>query len=93
MQESTPGGGLETWTFSALWAVFGLVTLSLGTVRRNPTVRWVALAVLMATAAKVLIFDLARLEGIVRAASFLAVGALFLGGALAARRLSAKAEP
>lgn len=91
MKEATPGGGFETWTFSALWAVFGLVTLGLGTARKNATVRWVALTVLMGTAAKVLIFDLARLEGVTRAASFLAVGALFLGGALAARRLNAKA--
>lgn len=89
MSEPAPGGGLETWTFSALWAVFGLATLSLGTARREAALRWAGLAVLAITAAKVLIFDLARLEGVVRAASFLAVGALFLVGALAVRRLNA----
>lgn len=88
MSVSTPGGGLETWTFSALWAVFGLAALSLGTVRRDVALRWAGLAVLLFTAAKVMLFDLARLEGVIRAASFLAVGALFLAGALAARRLN-----
>jgi len=85
------GGALETWTFSALWAVFGLVVLSLGAARRDATLRWAGLAVLLMTAVKVMFFDLARLEGVVRAASFLAVGALFLVGALAARRLNARA--
>lgn len=87
------GGGLETWTFSALWAVFGLVVLSLGAARRHATLRWAGLAVLLMTAVKVMFFDLARLEGVVRAASFLAVGALFLVGALAARRLNAAGPP
>jgi len=83
------GGALETWTFSALWAVFGLAVLSLGSARRDTTLRWAGLAVLLLTAIKVMLFDLARLEGVIRAASFLAVGALFLVGALAARRLNA----
>ena len=90
MAGSTPDEGLETWTFSALWAVFGLAALSLGTVRRDIVLRWSGLTVLMLTAAKVLLFDLATLEGVTRAASFLAVGALFLAGALAARRLNSR---
>lgn len=85
---SAEGGRLETWTFSALWAAFGLATLSLGAARRDVTLRWAGLAILFATAVKVLLFDLARLDGVIRAASFLAVGALFLVAALAARRLN-----
>lgn len=90
MSVAAPGGGLETWTFSALWAVFGLAALSLGTARRDVVLRWAGLAVLLLTAAKVMLFDLARLEGVIRAASFLAVGTLLLVGALAARRLSGR---
>lgn len=90
MSEPAPGGALETWTFSALWAGFGLATLSLGTARKAATLRWSGLAVLAITAAKVMLFDLARLEGVIRAASFLAVGALFLVGALAVRRLNGR---
>jgi len=87
MGGAAPGSGLETWTFSTLWAGFGLATLSLGTVRHDATLRWAGLVVLLVTAVKVLFFDLSQLQGVVRAASFLVVGALFLAGALAARRL------
>jgi uncharacterized membrane protein len=93
MEDAAPGGGLETWTFSALWAVFGLATLSFGTLRKDVTLRWAGLLVLLVTAVKVLFFDLSQLEGVVRAASFLVVGALFLAGALAARRLNTHPTP
>ncbi|MDG2530859.1 DUF2339 domain-containing protein [Caulobacter endophyticus] len=90
MGASIDAGGLETWTFSAVWAAFGLVVLSLGSARKDAVLRWAGLAVLLLTAAKVLLVDLARLEGVVRAASFLAVGALLLGGAVLVRRLNAR---
>lgn len=93
MGGATPGSGLETWTFSTLWAAFGLATLSLGTIHRDATLRWAGLAVLLITAVKVLFFDLSQLQGVVRAASFLVVGALFLAGALAARRLRSGRAP
>lgn len=90
MSSEAPGGALETWTHSAFWALFGLLTLGSGTVRHDIVLRWAGLVILLVTAAKVLFFDLARLEGVIRAASFLAVGALFLAGALVARRLNAR---
>ncbi|MEH0197710.1 DUF2339 domain-containing protein [Caulobacter sp. CCNWLY153] len=90
MGASIDAGGLETWTFSAVWAAFGLVVLSLGSARKDAVLRWAGLVVLLLTAAKVLLVDLARLEGVVRAASFLAVGALLLGGAVLVRRLNAR---
>lgn len=90
MHTATRGESFETWTFSALWAVFGLAILGLGAARKDIVLRWSGLTALLFTAAKVLLFDLAQLEGVTRAASFLAVGALFLGGALLARRLNAK---
>ena len=93
MNGAAPGSGLETWAFSTLWAAFGLATLSLGTIHRDATLRWAGLIVLLVTAVKVLFFDLSQLQGVVRAASFLVVGALFLAGALAARRLSRTARP
>jgi uncharacterized membrane protein len=81
---------IETWTFSAVWAVFGLASLVTGGLRRDGlTLRWIGLVVLTGTLAKVLVFDMERLSGMIRAASFLAVGALLIFGALAARRLDA----
>jgi uncharacterized membrane protein len=84
--------GAETWTFSAVWAVFGLACLTMGAARSSQTVRWLGLVVLLGTVAKVLLFDMARLDGMVRAASFLAVGALLIVGALAARGLGARSS-
>ena len=89
MRQGLDRGGLETWTFSAVWTVFGLVVLFRASARKDAALRWLGLAVLLITAAKVLLFDMARLDGVVRAASFLAVGALFIAGALVARRLNA----
>jgi uncharacterized membrane protein len=84
-------GELETWTYSAVWLLFGVVLLSFSVWRSEASLRWAALAVLFGTAAKVLLLDLAQLEGLARAGSFLAVGALFIAGALLARRLTTRA--
>ncbi len=77
---------LETWTFSAVWALYGLAALAIGAGRRDMALRGIGLAVLLATTAKVFLFDLDHLEGVVRAASFLALGLVLVAGALAARR-------
>jgi uncharacterized membrane protein len=78
---------VETWTFSAVWALYGFAALALGASRRDAWVRGFGLTVLLITTAKVFLFDLARLEGVIRAASFLALGVILLVSALAARRL------
>ena len=91
MREPLREASLETWTFSAIWALYGLAALAIGAGRRDLSLRGFGLAVLLGTTAKVFLFDLARLEGVVRAASFLALGAVLLVGALAARRSVAAA--
>jgi uncharacterized membrane protein len=83
---------LETWTFSAVWALYGLTALAAGASRRDLSLRGLGLVVLLATTVKVFLFDMAQLEGVVRAASFLALGAVLLVGALAARRFGAQGE-
>jgi uncharacterized membrane protein len=80
--------GFETWAFSAAWALFGVAVLALGSRMANRTLRWVGLGVLLFTTAKVFLFDMAHLAGAVRAASFLALGAVLLAGALMTRRLA-----
>jgi len=79
---------LQTWTFSAVWGLYGFGLLVIAVARREADQRWAGLAVLLATTAKVFLFDMAHLEGVVRAGSFLAVGALLLAAAVIARRLS-----
>jgi uncharacterized membrane protein len=80
---------LETWTYSAVWALYGFAVLALGASRRDLMLRGLGLTLLLATTAKVFLFDMARLEGVVRAASFLALGIVLLAAAVAARRLGA----
>jgi len=79
---------LQTWTFSAVWGIYGFALLVFAAARREPDLRWAGLAVLLGTTAKVFLFDMAHLEGVVRAGSFLAVGALLLAAAVIARRVS-----
>jgi uncharacterized membrane protein len=79
---------LETWTFSAVWALFGAAVLGLGLMRRDATLRWAGLAFLLVTTAKVFLMDMARLDGVVRAGSFLALGGVLIAVALASRRFS-----
>jgi len=79
------------WAFSAAWGVFGFGLLVYGVARRSNELRGAGLCVLIATTAKIFLFDMARLEGFVRAGSFLAVGALLLAAAILARRLDGSA--
>jgi uncharacterized membrane protein len=88
MRPDLRDAGLETWTFSAAWGLFGFGLLVYGAARRNNDLRGAGLAVLGVTLAKIFLFDMARLDGVVRAGSFLAVGALLLTAAVLVRRLS-----
>lgn len=84
-----PGQPLETWAYSAVWAVVGAGLLALGSGLRERSLRWTGLLALLATGGKVALFDTANLEGVVRAGSFLAVGVLMVAAAVASRRLTA----
>ncbi|MDQ0466795.1 putative membrane protein [Caulobacter ginsengisoli] len=79
---------LETWAYSAVWAVGGAALLALGSGLKERALRWTGLLVLLATAAKVAFFDTANLEGVARAGSFLAVGVLMVAAAVISRRLT-----
>jgi uncharacterized membrane protein len=91
MQSRYAALSLETWTYSAAWALFGLGVLVAGGLKRHYTLRWLGLGILLVTVAKVGLFDTSRLDGMIRAASFLGLGVLLIVGALAARRLNARA--
>jgi uncharacterized membrane protein len=78
---------LESWSYSAVWAVAGLAFIGLSRAGGRVFLRG-GLVVLLLTTAKVFIFDTANLSGVVRAGSFLALGVLLLLGALTARRIT-----
>jgi uncharacterized membrane protein len=84
--------GGELWSLSAVWALYGAGVLALGAARHDAVLRWCGLAILFATAAKVFVFDTARLSGMIRAASLLAVAAVATLTALGMRRFRSR-EP
>ena len=84
-------GQLEIWSYSAVGAVLGLAFIGVSR-RGGPMFLRAGLALLLATTAKVFILDTASLSGVVRAGSFLALGALLLAGALTARRIAGAAK-
>ncbi|MCX7360190.1 MAG: DUF2339 domain-containing protein [Alphaproteobacteria bacterium] len=69
-------GDVELWIYSAVWAVFAAMALGLGTMRDDPVLRWIGLAVFGATIVKVFFIDTAQLSGIIRAVSLLGLGAI-----------------
>jgi uncharacterized membrane protein len=93
MHTASAEARIETWAFSAIWAAYGLAVLAFGARRGDVALRWTGLGLLLFTTAKVFLFDMARLDGMIRAASFLAVGALLIVAALAARRFGGLGGP
>ena len=93
MRPNATDSSVETWAFSAIWGLYGFGLLIWGGVRRSNDLRLAGLAVLAVTLAKIFLFDMDRLDGVIRAGSFLAVGALLLAAAVIMRRLGATAAP
>ncbi|MEQ1953032.1 DUF2339 domain-containing protein [Mesorhizobium yinganensis] len=82
---------LETYSYSALWLVMGVVLLVAG-VRTGSFVMRVASGALIAIAvAKVFLFDMSELEGVLRALSFIGLGAVLIGIGLFYQRLLTRA--
>jgi uncharacterized membrane protein len=78
---------------SGLWATTGLVGLVVGLVRDERTLRLGALALLLATIAKVFLYDLAALESLARVGSFIALGLLLLVAAGIWQRMRPRPRP
>src|SRR5262249_28885590 len=62
------------FTFSALWMGYGAVLMVIGFWHRSAFVRWQALALIAATAAKVFIYDVSQLDRGYRILSFIVLG-------------------
>ncbi|MFI0848756.1 DUF2339 domain-containing protein [Mesorhizobium sp. IMUNJ 23232] len=82
---------LETYSYSALWLVMGVVLLVAG-VRTGSFIMRIASGALIAIAvAKVFLFDMSELEGVLRALSFIGLGAVLIGIGLFYQRLLTRA--
>jgi len=74
--------GDETWAYSAGWILYAFVLLGWGIVRGRRSARFGSMAVLLVSIVKVFLFDLAGLEGVARAGSFIGLGAALIATAL-----------
>lgn len=80
--DAEPVSDAQMWSYSATLVVYALGLLILGTLRRSQLARFGSLAILATALVKVFIFDLGALDGALRAASFIGLGATLLSTAL-----------
>ena len=89
-----PTIGFEQWTsngewyaYSAVWLLLGIALLAYGVWRGSREARFASAFFVVVTAAKVFLFDLAGLEGILRAVSFIGLGLALIGIGLVYQKL------
>ncbi|HEV2571332.1 MAG TPA: DUF2339 domain-containing protein [Beijerinckiaceae bacterium] len=79
--------GAEFYAYSAVWLAFGVVLLAWGLLRGSREARLASAVFVAVSVLKVFIFDLAGLEGILRALSFIGLGAVLIGIGLVYQKL------
>ncbi|MBP2150602.1 DUF2339 domain-containing protein [Xanthobacter flavus] len=80
----------EWYAWSAAWLVFGMVLLALGLWRGSRALRLASAAVMVATVLKVFLSDMADLEGVLRAVSFIGLGLVLVAMGWVYQRLLAR---
>lgn len=86
---SIPEG--ELYSYTAVWLAFAVALLAVGAVMRSRPVRVAAAALTLVVVAKVFLVDTAGLEGALRAASFIGLGAVLVLVGLAYQRFLRRA--
>ncbi|WP_029351469.1 DUF2339 domain-containing protein [Bosea sp. 117] len=71
--------GAELYAYSAAWLAFGIALLVAGLVSRSRALRFASALIVMLTIAKVFLWDMADLEGVLRALSFIGLGLVLVG--------------
>jgi len=70
---------VETYSYSALWLLLGVVVLAIGVRLGSQVLRIASAALIAAAVLKVFLFDMSELEGVLRALSFIGLGAVLIG--------------
>lgn len=86
-------GEVEMWAYSAALILAGIAALALGLARELRAARILGAGYLVAAAGKVFLVDLANLDGVMRAVSFIALGLTLVGIGMAYQRLAARRAP
>lgn len=82
---------LETYSYSALWLTMGVVLLVVGVKLQSQILRLASAALFVISVLKVFVLDMAELEGVLRALSFIGLGAVLIGIGLFYQRLLTQA--
>lgn len=69
----------EWYAYSAVWLAFGVVLLAYGLWRKSVEVRIASALFIVLSVIKVFLFDMAGLDGFLRALSFIGLGAVLIG--------------
>ncbi len=80
-------------TTSLAWAIYALVLLGLGMRLHRGGLRWTSLVLLLATIAKLFLYDLSELEGLYRVGSFAGLAVSLLCVSLLYQRFVFRAAP
>lgn len=84
----------EWYTYSAVWLGYGAALLAAGIVSGKAALRYASLAIIILTVGKVFLSDMENLSGILRALSFIGLGAVLVGiGFFYQRFVFPSAEP
>lgn len=83
----------ESWVLSVVWLTWGVATLLVGLKLGSRPVRLLSAAVVTLTCVKVFILDLAGLEGVWRAFSFIGLGTVLIGIAFVYQRFLSPPQP
>ncbi len=70
------GGAIRLF---AVWTLYGLLLLGLGTWKHSQVLRYASAAVILGTVTKVFLVDASDLTGLYRVASFLGLGLSLIG--------------
>jgi uncharacterized membrane protein len=77
----------ENYAYSLAWLLVAIATLLAGLAARRVAIRHAAMAVLALAIIKVFVFDMASLDGVLRAVSFLGLGVALIAIAFLYQRL------
>ncbi|MCI4643644.1 MAG: DUF2339 domain-containing protein [Hyphomonadaceae bacterium] len=72
----------ELWAHSVAWILYAVALLAWGAWKIRPLARYASLVILLGSVAKVFLIDLGATEGVIRALSFIGLGAALIGVAL-----------
>ena len=70
---------VRSFTYSAIWLIYGAALMAVGFRTRSAFVRWQALILIAFTTGKIFLYDMSQLGGSFRILSFIALGAVLLG--------------